>query len=85
MVKERIVLDDEMDKCKELYDGLCNIMKAYDSLPILEEIHSNCCNRLLNTNNSCRRQTYFAKAFNDLIIEYVSKPAKELSDDGDEW
>lgn len=84
MVKERIVLDNEMDKCKELYDGLCNIMKAYESLPILHDIHVNCGNKLLSTNGGNKDQ-YFAKAFNDLIIGYVSKPAKELSDDGDEW
>lgn len=81
MVKERIVLDDEMDKCKELYDGLCNIMRAYESLPILKEIHSNCGNRLLSTNNVADPAYYFAKAFNGLIIEYVSKPAKFISDD----
>lgn len=84
MVKERIVLDNEMDKCKELYDGLSNIMKAYESLPILHDIHVNCGNKLLSTNGGNKDQ-YFAKAFNDLIIGYVSKPAKELSDDGDEW
>lgn len=84
MVKERIVLDNEMDKCKELYDGLCNIMKAYESLPILKEIHSNCGNRLLSTNCGVTPEVCFAKAFNDLIIEYVSKPAKFISDD-DEW
>lgn len=83
MVKERIVLDNEMDKCKELYDGLCNIMKAYESLPILNEIHSNCGNRLLSTNGANKEQ-YFAKAFNDLIIGYVTQPSKELSDE-DEW
>ena len=84
MVKERIVLDNEMDKCKELYNGLCNIMKAYESLPILEEIHSNCGNHLLST-NSCRRDVYFAKAFDDLIIKYVTQPSKELSDDDEMW
>ena len=83
MVEERIILDTDMIKCKELYDGLCNIMKAYESLPVLKEIHSNCGNRLLSTNCGVEPDRCFAKAFNDLIIEYVSKPAKFI--ERDEW
>ena len=85
MIKERVILDNEMDKCKELYNGLCDIMKAYESLPIFEEIHSNSGNKLLSTNNGHGfREALFAEAFNKLIIKYVSNPSNQLEDD-DEW
>lgn len=85
MVKETIVLDHDINDCKNLYSELSKIMNAYDSLPILETIHGISGNKLLSTGSGTRkRESYFAEAFNALIIEYVKKPVGEKPDD-DEW
>lgn len=85
MVKETIVLDHDINDCKKLYSELNKIMNAYDSLPIFETIHGISGNKLFATSSGAKnRETYFAEAFNELIIEYVKKPVSEESDN-DEW
>jgi DNA polymerase II large subunit len=83
MVRNTIDLDKDMDKCKELYEKLKQIVDAYEMLPVYEKIHSKTGNKLMNTSYSSNRQFEFAKMFNDLIIKYVegSVPTEEE----DEW
>lgn len=80
MVNNEIVFDNyDFEGCTKLYYKLSEIMKAYNALPILEEIHSNSGNKLLST--SCSSNAYykaiFAEEFNKAIIEYVTKPVDQ--------
>ena len=78
MVRNTIELDNDMEKCKELYEKLKQIVDAYEMLPVYEKIHSKTGNKLMSTHSS-NMQFYFAQMFNDLIAKYIegSVPTEE--------
>lgn len=84
MVRNTIDLDKDMNKCKELYEELKQIVNAYEMLPVYEKINSKTGNKLMNTNYSSNRQFYFAERFNDLIIKYVEESVSTENEE-DVW
>ena len=83
MIKNSIYLDKDMEKCKELYCKLKEIVDAYDMLPVYEKIHTHSGNKVLSTASMSNRQYNFAELFNDLIIEYINGEASAKEDDDD--